>query len=260
MSEIDIFSSPVELNTEPSEAPVVETEAKEETLPKVEQDTLETLESDVQQVEDRVPLKKYMSEKNARKEAETRATTLEQELQKLRDNPSKTVETVNVDVKNLSEKHGIDEEVLRDILSASYTLTEQKVREKIEQEFNPKLKEFEDIKRDQIKKEFENKFENILQTTLRDMPEYADIIDKDDIKDWIRSGKYSKLTMPQLIENKYSKFVPGKKTLESGHSSKEVSVPDTNNMTNDDYAKLDTDPELRKKWASGLEDRLRNVM
>jgi hypothetical protein len=254
----EILSSPVELNTDPSaEQPKEEIQEEVKPVEEAPQEKLESLEEVAKSTNDAVPLAKYMSEKNARRDAEVKAKELETEITRLREVPKSEVD---VDVKSLSDKHGIDEEVLRDILNASYTMTKGKVREELEAELSPKLAEIEQIKREKEVQTFENKFENILSDTIKSMPEYKDLIDKEDVKDWIKSGRYSKLTMSELIEQKYSKFVTGKKSIESGQSIKESVVPDVSNMTDADYANLDKNPELRKKWAEGLEDRLRNLM
>lgn len=259
----EILSSPVELNTDPSvnqpmeESPKEETQVVESPVVEAPQEKLESLEEVARPTNDAIPLAKYMSEKNARRDAEAKAKELETEITRLREAPRSEVD---VDVKSLSDKHGIDEEVLRDILNASYTMTKGKVREELEAELSPKLAEIEQVKREKEIQHFENKFENILSDTIKIMPEYKDLVDKEDVKEWIKSGRYSKLTMAELIEQKYSKFVSGKKSIENGQSIKENVVPDVSNMTNEDYINLDKNPELKKKWADSLEERLRNHM
>lgn len=257
MSE-DITGLSVELNTEPTEAvPTPEVVTPEVT----EEETIGALEVLSQKTDDAVPLKKYMAEKNAKKELETRAKLLEQEIAELRSNPTKSSSEIKLDVKTLSDKHNIDEEVLSDILNASYKMTKDKVREELEQELNPKLAEFEAIKREKVQHDFETKFNGLLTKSLEEMPEYVNLVDKEDLKQWVRSGQYSKLSLPQLIEQKYGKFVVGKKTIESGNSSKEVEMPDTSKpLTDEQYLKLDTDPELRKNWANSLTERAKRMM
>lgn len=257
MSDIidDIIGSSVELNTEKKEE---KPEVKEE--PKEEAPKISDLENLSEKTEDNVPLKKFMSEKNARREAEAKAKELESEITKLRENPYKSNEDIKVDVKTLSEKHDISEEVLRDILQASYTLSKDKIKQELEAEFNPKLAELENIKRDKARESFETTFNKHLANTLKDMPEYANLVDEADLKDWVRSGKYSNITLPQLIENKYGKFVAGKKTTESYTPAKEVVVPEPEKMTDEDWVNIDKNPELKKKWQASLEDRLRKYM
>lgn len=254
----EILNSPVELNTDPSANPIEEIQ-EETPVVETKQETLESLEEASTTTSDAVSLKRFMNEKNARRDAETKAKELETEIARLRES-GKSEKEVQVDVKSLSDKHGIDEEVLSDILNASYNLTKNKVREELEAELSPKLAEIEQIKREKEVQTFENKFESILSDAIKSMPEYKDLIDKDDVKDWVKSGKYTKLTMSELLEQKYSKFVTGKKSIESGQSVRESVVPDVSNMTNEDYINLDKNPELKKKWAEGLEDRLRNFM
>lgn len=255
----EILNTPMEMTVgDTKEVDNLDTQPIEDIV-ETPQETLESLEESAVSTSDAVPLKRFMSEKNARRDAETKAKELEQEIANLRES-GKSGNEVKLDVKSLSDKHGIDEEVLSDILNASYNLTKNKVREELEAELSPKLAEMEQIKKDREIQSFENKFEQILSDALKSMPEYGDLIDKNDVKDWVKSGKYSKLTMQELLEQKYSKFVTGKKSIESGQSVREVSTPDVSNMTSEDYLRLDKDPELKKKWAAGLEDRLRNHM
>lgn len=260
----EILGSSVELNTEIKEEPKKDDTPTEETpkeAPKAPEETLETLETLSEKSEDNVPLKKYMAEKHAKREAEQRAQQLEAEIAKLRENPYKSNQDVKLDVKSLSEKHQIDEEVLSDILNASYNMTKEKVLQEIEKEINPKLLELEGIKREREVKSFDEKLSNDVSRVLKEMPEYSDLVDKEDLKIWIKSGQYSKLTLPQLIEQKYSRFVTGKKTIETSHASKQIEIPDTSKPLSDEqYLKLDTDPELRKEWSKGLLDRVRRAM
>lgn len=262
MSLEDIISSTVELNTEsttePTKEVVAEEPAKEEIKP---QETLETLETLSEKSEEVVPLKKYMAEKNAKRDAEHKAKELEAEIAKLRENPYKSNQDIKVDVQSLSEKHGIDAEVLSDILNASYNMTKEKVKAELEQEFTPKIAEFEQIKREKEKQDFESKFNNLVEQSLVEMPEYSNLVDKEDLKQWVKSGQYSKLTLPQLIEQKYGKFLVGKKTIETSHASKQVELPDTSKpLTDEQYLKLDTDPELKKKWADSLIERAKRMI
>lgn len=232
----------------------VETEVKKEEAPK---ETLEHLETLAEKTDDAIPLKKYMAEKNAKREAESKVAELQAELEKARNAPKSETPA---SVRAISEQYDISEDVLNAILNASYTMTKDKVREELEAEFSPKLAEFETIKQEKTKHEFETKFNDALTDTLNDMPEYKDLVDTDDLKTWVKSGKYSKLNLPQLIEQKYGKFVQGKKTIEQGYSAKEVDVVDVSNMTDNDYMKLDSDPALKEKWAKNLPDRLRSIL
>lgn len=256
----EILSSPVELSAGTTPPTPEVAEVKEETKP-LEVETLESLETLSEKTEDAVPLKKYMAEKNAKRDAEAKAQQLEAEIAQLRNNPYKSNQDIKVDVQSLSEKHGIDAEVLSDILNASYNMTKEKVKAELEQEFTPKLAEFEQIKREKEKQDFESKFNNLVEASIAEMPEYANLVDKEDLKQWVKSGQYSKLTLPQLIEQKYGKFVVGKKTLETSHASKQVEKPDTSKpLTDDQYLKLDSDPELRKEWADSLIERAKRMM
>lgn len=253
----DILGSSVELSTEP----VAATEPTEpEKEPVKEYEPIESLSEIVEKADDRVPLKKYMEEKRARQELEEQAQTLAQELERVRNSGIQGYDT-NFDVDYLSQKHNIDADVLRDIINATSAITSEAVRAKVNEEIAPALSELTGIKREKEQKKFDDQFNKILSESIEDMPEYKDLIDKDDLKEWIRSGKYSKLTMPQLIEQKYGKFVGAKKTIDGGYTpGRESSIPDPTNMTDEDWVNIDKNPDLKKKWQGSLEDRLRKFM
>lgn len=259
MSEpFDIIGSSVELNTETGAAPE---EVVEETIEEQRKhESIESLESAGEKADDRVPLRKYMEEKKARQEIEERAQSLAQELERVRVSGNQGNDT-NFDLSYLSQKHNIDEDVLRDIVNATYSITKDSVRAELEQDIAPALSELNSIKREKEQQKFESQFNKLLNESLEEMPEYSSLVDKDDLKEWIKSGKYSKLTMPQLIEQKYGKFVGAKKTIDGGYTaSRETTIPDPSNMTDKDWVEIENNQELKKKWQGSLEDRLRKFM
>lgn len=255
MSHEDILSLSTELSVEET---AQDTHEEVDDTPQGE--PIETLESLSEKAEDRVPLKKYMEEKRARKELEEQAQTLAQELERIR-NSGANNRQVSYDLSQLSEKHNVDEDVLRDIVEASYAINKDRLKAELENDINPKLAEFESMKQEKQKQNFENTFNSLLNESLEEMPEYSDIIDKDDLKAWITSGKYSKLTLPQLIEQKYGKFVGSKKSIDGGYTpGRESVVPNPENMTDKDWANIENDPALKDKWKGSLEERLRKFM
>lgn len=250
----DIMSLSTELSVEETAQDISEDHDTPEGEP------IESLEQLSEKAEDRVPLKKYMEEKRARKELEEQASALAEELQRLR-NSGGTEREINYDLSRLSEKHDVSEDVLRDIVEASYLINKDRLKAELENDINPKLAEFEEMKRDKQKQSFEAKFNVLLKESLEEMPEYTDIIDKDDLKTWITSGQYSKLTLPQLIEQKYGKFVGTKKSIDGGYTpGREPQVPSVENMTDKDWENIDNNPDLKNKWQGSLEDRLRKYM
>lgn len=239
--------------------PVIPTETTETTVEPTGNDTLDSIAKLAERNDESVPLRKYMDEKKARKEVETRAKELEAEIEALRNKPKGLEKTV-YDVKALSDKHGIDEEVLSDILNASYTMNSEKIRKELENELSPKLAKLDEIENANKTNDFNVKFESIIAETLNELPEYANIIDKNDLRDWVLSGKYSKLSMAQLVEQKYGKFVQGKKTLETSNPSKEATQVDISNLTDEDWNRMNNDPELRKKYSENFGDRLKSLL
>lgn len=260
MSEIDILNSSVELSTDTGSTPESKPEADVPKEPVKEHTPIETLEDVAQKVDDRVPLKKYMEEKKSRQELETRADELAQELKRIKESGQSKSET-NFDIDYLSEKHNIDQEVLKDIINATHSITKDSIRAELEEELGPRFQELDSIKKEKEKQNFESQFNKILKESIAEMPEYTGLVDEDDLKTWIRSGQYSKMTMPELIEKKYGRFVSAKKSIDSGYTaSREQPIPEPDKMTDDDWMNIDKNPELKKKWANSLEDRLKKYM
>jgi hypothetical protein len=247
--------SPEEIKTEEAEAPVVE---KTEEAPKEDEVSIEDLAGPLPETKsDAIPLKKYMSEKNARKEAEAQVKDLQKAI--LDNANDKALDSDAI--RELSQKHDISEEALRDLIKVSSNATRAQVKKEIEDELSPQIQELETAKAERAQRDWNKKFNTAVSNTLTDMPEFTELVDKDDIKDWVQSGKYSKLTLPQLIEQKYGKYVKGKKSMDGDYApAREHEIPDVHNMTDGDYANLDKDPALKAKWKEGLEDRLRHIM
>lgn len=261
--QMDITSLSVELNADPGSSPESVEETKTD-APIKEHKSIEELEEIVEKTDDHVPLKKFMEEKKARKEAEERAARAEQLAQEIEAERahSRTRGTSNGTISDLAEKYDVSEEFIQDMLNVSYAVNREAIRKEIDEEYSPRLAEIDKIKSKEQQQQFDKQFNDLLNESLSDMPEFKDIIDKDDLKTWIKSGKYSKLTLPQLIEEKYGKFVaPGKKSLDSGYvQSREQNVPEPSNMTDQDWVNIENNPELKKKWQGSLEDRLRKYM
>lgn len=263
----DIFSSAMELNTAPEENKVeekpeeVKTETEEKPEPEKPVETIESLEDLSEKAEETVPLKKYMVEKNSKRALEKQVQDLQTEITRLQTS-GMTASEVKIDVKELAKKYDMDEDALADILQASYNMSKERITKEIEDKLTPQLAEFEGMKKEKEKQAFELKFQTALDQTLNDMPEFKDLVDKEDLKTWIRSGKYSKLSLPQLIEQKYGKFVQGKKTIENNYNPTRESAPIdiSKPLSDEEILRMDKDPELKKRWAQGLQDRLRNVL
>lgn len=254
--------SPEEKKSEEAVAPEVkeETKAPAEVKPEPKDEvTLGELASEPKENKaDSIPLKKYMDEKNARRQAEARV----KELQDAIDEASGDNTLDKAGIKELSDKHGISESVVKDLVKMSAQATRAQVKAEIEEELSPQMEEIEKSKAEKAQAEFDAKLGGAIDAVLKDSPEFADVVDREDIKSWIQSGKYSKLTLTQLVEQKYGKFVTGKKKpIEDDYTPDRTGdLPDTSKMTDEDYLRLDKDPALREKWAKDLPNRLRGVL
>ena len=254
--------SPEEIKSEEVAVPEVkeETPAPAEAKPEQKDEvTLGELASEPKENKaDSIPLKKYMEEKNARKQAEAKA----KELQDAIDASSGDDTLDKAGIKELSEKHGISEDVVKDLIKMSAKATRAQVKAEIEEELSPQMEEIEKSRADKAQAEFDTKLTGAIDAVLKDSPEFADAVDREDVKSWIQSGKYSKLTLSQLMEQKYGKFVKGnKKPIEDDYKPDRTGdLPDTSKMTDEDYLRLDKDPALREKWAKDLPNRLRGVL
>ncbi len=239
-------SSPAETVT-PAEKPVVETLG-------------EALEAEPKKDDDRVPLNKYMEEKRARRDAEAQAETLQAEISKLKVagmSGNMPITEVNEQLRKLAEEHNVDETFLTKLVSTVRTATKSEIKEELEKDYNPKLAKLEQERK---LEQAEKKFDAIFSKSLKDMPEYDGVVNKEVIKALAFNPANGKKTLPQIIEEAYGSAIQGRKSIESSHPSREAETPNIVNPTKEDWEKIEADPKAKEDWSKSTEQTLRQFM
>lgn len=219
-------------------------------------ETLETaLDLSTESHKETVGLDKFLTEKNARKQAEERAqiesdkaSQLEREIAQLRSNSvAMNVGQVNEELVAMAERYDADPQLLSEL----YTSLEKKLDSKLA----PKIQAMEEERR---RENGEKKFAEIFDKTMNDMPEYTGIINKDVIKALAFSPLNAKKTLAQIVEETYGNAISGRKTLEtsSGHVRKESNEVNLKNPSMDDFDRINADPALKEQWSKTTMDEV----
>lgn len=221
----------------------VTTEVKTEAEPKGK--TMEEILGEKE--DDSVPLATFLELKKEKKE-------IEKQLKEIKESAEKgaTKAEIKEDLKALADKYDVDPNFLADLSTIVYS----KAKEEADEVVNSKLKPLEaKDKQEKINKIFNEHYENV----MAEMPEYAEVVNKDVIKSLSLLPENAKKTFQQIIEETYGKTVSGKSTMESAtpRGGKDVDV-DFSKMTDPAYYKqVMQNPELKKKYNEGIAGRLR---
>lgn len=206
--------------------------------PVVEETVVETLgdivaPKEIPKVEN-VPMARLNKEINRRKE-------LEREIAELKANPPKSAVEINASIKQLAEEHNVDPEFL-DKFAAS-------VRSQLEDSFDERLRPLTEKKQ---AKEREDKFTNLYNKTLAEMPEFGEVVNGEVIKQLAFNPANANKTLPQLLEETYGKFVVGKKSIETTtpRGGGNVGPFDYNKAVKDTayFKEVMANPELKAKY------------
>ena len=237
-------SSPEETVTPTAETPVVD-----------QPETLESLTPEPKQ--EMVPLKKYMEAKSDKKELESTVATLQNELSQLRQasmTGDMSVAATNDAVKDLAAKYpDVNPDFLAEIISSAGKVTAKQIRDEIDKEYVPKLAAMDAERKSE---QSEKRFNELFSKTIKDMPEYKGIVNKDVIKSLAFNPASGKKTMGQIIEEAYGNAIQGKKTIEAGHAGREPEPANINNPTPEDWDKINSDPKSKEAWSKQAQDQL----
>jgi len=220
----------------------------------------ETLETLTPQEDNKVEDEKYLGQKRRAERAEDEARQLKSEIDKLRNagmTGSMPLTEVNSELKKLSEEYGVDETFVSKLYSTVEKSTISKIKAEMEKDLSPKIEKIEQERK--LEKAF-GKYEELFAKTMKDMPEYDGIVNKEVIKALAFNPNNAKKTLPQLIEETYSAAIQGRKSIESTHSSREPIAPNVVNPTNEDWDKIESDPTARKAWAEQAEQQIKNYL
>lgn len=193
-----------------------------------------------------VPLSVFLELKKDNKELAKQMKDLQKSIE-----TGATKKEVSADLKALADEHNVDIDFLEKLVDTLGAKAEEKI--------SSKLKPLEDkerkIKSDSI---FEDKFGKAIEA----MPEYKDIVSKDVIKSLSLDPANQNKTWRQIIEGAYGHLITGRKTLESStarggkEDSQEVDFAKAAKDTKY-FSEIMANPELKKKYNTGLAERLR---
>jgi hypothetical protein len=224
-----------EVTTEGESTPETKAQTMEEVLGTPEPKQVET-----------VPLKTFLDMKK-----ENRVLAKKFEELKNQVTEGATLSEVSAELKAISEEYDVDAGFLSKLSAAIYKQAKDEATETLNSKLGPI--EAKD-KAARIDKAFNEHYENIIV----DLPEYANIINKDVIKTLSLLPENSKKTFQQIIEDTYGKTVPGKKTLEDAtpRGGKDVSL-DMKRTSDPEYFKqIMANPELKKEYNKNITDRI----
>lgn len=216
-----------EVAPEVTEAPKEETVGEALEIPEVETPK-----------EDTVSLKKYLSEKNARKE-------LEAQLQALQDAPSRTAKQVSTDLKALADEHNVDVDFLEKLTETIEARSEAKTE--------AKLQPLRDKERQE---KIETAFSSAFDRTMATMPEYAHVVNRNVIKSLSLDPANKNKTFTEIIEEAYGSAIGGKKTVERATNRVASIGGDLDyaraKSDNDYFREVMSDPVLKKQYNDKL--------
>jgi len=163
-------------------------------------------------------------------------------------------EEVNADIESIGEEFGVDKKFLNKLAAAIRKEADKDAEERLAGRLKP-LEEKERAAK--IEKVFTQHFDK----AMVDMPEYADIVNRDVIKALSLDPSNQNKTFTQLIEETYGKALPaGKRTLETTthRGGKSPDKVDFDRASKDQkyLTEILSNPDTKKEYNEGLTERL----
>lgn len=202
----------------------------------------------------------YLGQKKRAEKAEAEAKALQVEIEKLRMmgvTGEQKPHEISDSIKSLALEYNVDENFLSKVFSTVEKTTTAKLQNEIDKKYSTKIDRLEQER--QMEKA-EKKFEQIFDKTIKEMPEYDGVVNKDVIKSLAFNPSNAKKTLQQIVEETYSNAITGRKSIESSHASKEPTTPDILNPSAEDWSKIESSPEQKDKWSKSTEEALRRYM
>ena len=207
-----------------------------------------TVEEILEEKEDKVPLSVFLQTKKEKK-------TLERELANLKEKAKEAPKTeITSDLNSIADKYDVDPNFLSELSSIIYS----KAKGEVTQEVEDKLKPLEEKERAaRIDKAFNEHYKSVME----EMPEYANVVNKEVIKELSLLPKNAKKTFQQIIEETYSNTVTDKKTMETStpRGGKDVALDMDKAQSNPEYRReVLANPNLKKEYNKKMLERLSN--
>lgn len=173
-------------------------------------------------------------------------------------------------IKAFAEKRGVNPEdirdlaeLLRDEVAPQDSTKRESQGSKVSEDEDEDDDEEEETIEENVGKKFDIKrlstaVDTMLADFLEDMPEYAEVVDEETIKELIlaKPAKYAKLNMSQIVEKVYGRTIQGKKGVERlSNSSRERGAKTKGNLTKKEFDQIKDDPEALKEYRRSILDR-----
>lgn len=143
-----------------------------------------------------VGLDKYLTEKNARKDAEKRIKELEDSIR-----DGATPKEIATDIDAIAEKYpDVSKDFLRDIAGVMSSRVEQAVKP---------------LQAEKTQKKIDEVFAEHFGKAMAEMPEFKEIVNPEVIKTLSLDPKNANKTFKQIIEETYGNALTGKRTIET---------------------------------------------
>lgn len=193
-----------------------------------------------------VPLSTFLDTKKEKKALQSEIEALKKQVE-----DGATKREVTSDLKDIASKYDIDADFLSELSSVIYS----KARSEAEETLNSKLQPLEaKEKAAKINEAFNREFDKVLEENS----EYANVVNKDVIKELSLLPSNANKTFQQILEETYGKTVTGKKTMETStpRGGKDMSI-DMSQINDPEYFKqVMASPELKKKYNEDLTSRI----
>lgn len=236
-----------EVNNESEATVESEVVTKEETLA----DALET-DKEAPKVPEQIPYDRFKEKVDENKELKERLEALEAKAQA--DEMSK--KEIASDLSEIADEYNLDGNVLDKVARA----IEARAKAEIEQRLAPLTQREQQSKRDAA-------FEKMYTNALDNSPEYADVVNKDVIKQLAFNPANANKTFSQLLEMTYGNLVKGtnRKTMETtqpGKSDETIDKVDYKRAQTDSeyFARVKADPQLKEQYNAQMREQLSRLM
>ncbi len=246
-------NTPVEevKSNEPTISEVAEGQPVQAEQPKEE--TIGEVLKEESKKDDSVPLATFLEMKNSNKELQKQMNELKESIEK-----GASKKEVTQSMKDLAEQHGVDIDLLSDIVSTVRTQVESEVEGKV----NEKLKPLQDKERAaQVDAIFQTQFARSMER----LPELKDIVQPQVIKSLSQIPANQNKTFTQLIEETYGHLVQGRRSLDEGSTragrDDSMEVDMVKAKKDPAYFKeVMSDPNLKAKYNKDLASRVQSYI
>lgn len=214
-------------------------EVKEEQATVDETTIADALDDKETKVPDSIPYNRFKEKVDEVKGLTDRIEELESKLASGEMNKAEVQE----DLESIADEHNLDATVLGRVAKAM----EARALKSVEEKLAPLTAREEQVKRDKA-------FETMFNRAIEQNPEYAEVADKEVLRQLAFNPGNAQKTFSQLLNDTYGKFVtkPEKKTLETttaGKTDAIESIDYKRAQTDSEYfAKIKADPALHAKY------------